>query len=64
MDVDNHTIKLAGILYETYCRSVGGRAFNGDPLPSWNQFYADPKKTLQSNAWINVALEAIRSAGN
>jgi len=50
--------ELAGKLYEAYCQAVGGKAFNGDPLPEWEEFRADPSKTKQSNAWVIVAHEA------
>lgn len=46
---------LAGQLYEAYCEAVGGKAFNGDPLPKWEQFRADPSKKKQSDAWVKVA---------
>ena len=46
---------LAGILYETYCAAVGGKAFNGDPLPKWEEFRADPAKKKQADAWEIVA---------
>jgi hypothetical protein len=23
--------------YDAYCREVGGKAFNGDPLPTWQE---------------------------
>lgn len=45
----------AGIAYETYCRKVGGKAFNGDPLPDWTTFRSDPKKKVQSDAWVAVS---------
>lgn len=51
--------ELAGILYQTYCRCVGGVAFNGDPLPGWSEFRQDLKKKKQSDAWIQVAKEAL-----
>ena len=51
--------KLASILYENYCEQVGGKAFNGDPLPSWADFSADPDKQVQVSAWINTAQAAI-----
>lgn len=57
IDIEN----LAEILYETYCREVGGKAFNGDPLPDWRTFRADPSKSKQSGAWIAVAIEAIEN---
>lgn len=57
--IDIYTIQLAGRLYEKYCESVGGKAFNGEPLPSWNEFISDPSKKKQADAWIDVAAEAI-----
>ena len=45
----------AGILYEVYCQAVGGKAFNGDPLPNWETFRNDPNKKVQSDAWVQVA---------
>lgn len=51
---------FAAQLYEAYCREVGGKAFNGAPLPSWAEFAADPTKNKQRLAWIAVALEAER----
>lgn len=48
--------KLAGMMYETYCVAVGGKAFNGDPLPDWNTFRGDANKKKQSDAWVAVAL--------
>ncbi len=49
------TRELAEKLYKTYCIAVGGKAFNGDPLPNWKQFRADPTKKVQSEAWMKVA---------
>lgn len=40
--------------YETYNKAVGGVAFNGDPLPSWDEFAADESKQKQVGAWIAV----------
>ena len=45
---------LAAQLYERYCAAVGGVAFNGDPLPAWATFKADPSKQKQVGAWIQV----------
>ncbi len=50
--------ELAGTLYETYCESVGGKAYNGDDLPSWADFSADDNKICQANAWRKVAATA------
>jgi hypothetical protein len=46
---------IAERLYTIYCAAVGGTAFNGDPLPDWKTFRADPSKTKQSDAWVAVA---------
>ena len=51
--------EMAGSLYEAYCTAVGGKAFNGDPLPDWKTFRADPAKQKQSNAWIAVAAKSV-----
>ena len=50
--------KIAGELYDEYCVQVGGKAFNGDPLPKWADFRADQSKRKQSDAWIAVARRA------
>jgi hypothetical protein len=48
----------AGRMYTAYCAAVGGKAFNGDPLPDWETFRADPAKAKQAEAWIAAAREA------
>lgn len=48
----------AGLLYEAYCESVGGKAFNGDPLPKWQEFRDDQSKRKQSDAWVVVAVKS------
>ncbi len=50
--------QTAGVLYSTYCGALGGFAFNGDPLPSWETFRADPAKQKQSDAWVATAEKA------
>lgn len=50
---------IAGRLYSVYCEAVGGKAFNGDPLPKWEEFRADPSKQKQSDAWVKVADAAL-----
>lgn len=42
---------LAKKVYDTYCKAVGGKAFNGDPLPHSSEFFNDPTKERQANAW-------------
>lgn len=46
---------LAKLAYETYCKAVGGKAFNGDPLPDWETMKKDEKKQLQVQGWIKAA---------
>lgn len=50
---------IASELYRVYCLSVGGKAFNGDPLPEWEEFSQDPSKAKQSNAWLAAADRAM-----
>lgn len=50
---------IAASLYETYCAAVGGKAFNGDPLPAWAEFAVDPKKQVQADGWRAAAAKAI-----
>lgn len=51
----------ANRLYTVYCIAVDGVAFNGDPLPTWEDFIADPKKHKQADAWRKVAEESLNS---
>lgn len=44
-----------GLLYEAYCKAVGGKAFNGDPLPDWKTFSLDPTKQVQVHGWMVVS---------
>jgi hypothetical protein len=52
--------QIANELYTIYCAAVGGKAFNGDPLPAWDEFVADPNKKKQSDAWLATADRAIQ----
>ncbi len=38
-------------LYTVYCHAVGGKAYDGRPLPAWAEFSADPGKQTQANGW-------------
>lgn len=51
-------VTLAKELYTRYCESVGGKDFNGDPLPSADEFFGDESKSKQVNAWLAVANRA------
>ncbi|MBR2320337.1 MAG: N-acetylmuramoyl-L-alanine amidase [Clostridia bacterium] len=42
-------------LYDIYTAAVGGKAWNGDPLPCGKDFLADPTKQTQANGWRAVA---------
>lgn len=53
----------AGLLYDAYCKAVGGVAFNGDPLPDWDTFRADPAKQKQVDAWLAVGRTAAGDGG-
>lgn len=46
---------LARDMYDAYCEAVGGKAYNGEPLPNSSEFFADENKTKQANAWIVAA---------
>jgi hypothetical protein len=47
--------EMAEKMYTKYCEAVGGKAFNGDPLPAWKDFVSDEKKLKQVVAWREVA---------
>lgn len=46
---------LAQVLYTTYCEAVGGKAYDGKPLPSWQEFSTDPTKQKQTLGWMAAA---------
>ena len=50
--------ELAAELYEAYSAAVGGVAFNGEPLPDWEEFCAEHRKQKQEDAWRAVARRA------
>lgn len=50
---------LAKKMYDKYCESVGGVAFNGDKLPDSAEFFMDGTKQKQANAWRDAAQVAI-----
>ena len=49
-------------LYDCYCLAVGGKSFNGDPLPAWSVFRNDSSKKTQADAWEKVAEYANENA--
>ena len=54
---------LACRLYTHYCQQVGGKAYDGKPLPTWLDFSRDPNKQVQVNAWLAVAKKAANLIG-
>lgn len=46
---------LGQTAWDAYAKSVGGKAFNGDLLPTWEEMKNDPKKAHLVNAWIASA---------
>lgn len=51
--------EVASIFYTEYCRAVGGKAFNGDPLPSWEKFATDVSKRKQAFAYLKATASVI-----
>lgn len=49
--IDEINEDLARGFYDEYCEAVGGKAFNGDPLPPADEFFTDPAKAKQANAY-------------
>lgn len=48
--------------YDAYCVAVGGKAFNGDPLPTWEDFATDPAKEKQAEGWRDATRAALAAA--
>ena len=42
-------------MYDVYCAAVGGKAYDGRPLPTGAEFFADAGKQKQADAWRAVA---------
>lgn len=43
--------ELGQIAWDTYSKAVGGKAFSGDPLPTWETMCKDEKKQNLVVAW-------------
>lgn len=54
------TTELAIELYDVYCAAVGGKAYDGRPLPCGKEFMNDPSKQKQADAWRAVAVHAVQ----
>jgi hypothetical protein len=46
---------LGRIAWNAYLASIGGKSWNGEPLPAWEQMVADEKKKAIVAAWCEVA---------
>ncbi len=44
------------LAYDTYCAAVGGRAFNGDQLPPFDEDGDGPNRDHIRAAWIAAGL--------
>lgn len=53
--------ELAKKMYDTYCEAVGGKAYDGSALVGSEEFFADPTKFKQVNAWRVTAAMAMIS---
>ena len=51
--------RVAYACYTAYCIAVGGVAFNGEPLPTWEAFLGDENKQKQVDGWYAAADAAI-----
>lgn len=52
---DPRVERLACLIYTSYCEGVGGKAYDGQTLPTWEEFSRDATKTKQANAWRKAA---------
>ena len=50
-------------LYDIYTAAVGGKAWNGDPLPCGKHFMSDPTKQKQADGWRAVAAHVCEEEG-
>jgi hypothetical protein len=58
LTLSDSTLELGGVAYTAYAAAVGGKAFNGDPLPTWKAMVADPAKERLVEAW-SIAADAV-----
>lgn len=45
-------------MYDAYCDAVGGKAWNGQPLPKSGEFFTEPSKNTQADGWRAAARTA------
>ena len=51
--------RVAMAMYDAYCENVGGKAWDGRPLPTAKEFFADETKIKQARGWLAAASKAI-----
>ena len=51
--------KLAMAMYDEYCAKVGGKAYDGRPLPTAAEFFEDDTKAKQALGWMAAASKAL-----
>lgn len=51
--------RVAMEMYDAYCEEVGGKAYDGRPLPTAKEFFNDKTKQKQAMGWFAAASKAI-----
>lgn len=51
--------QVAMAMYDEYCAAVGGKAYDGRPLPTAAEFFDDDTKRKQARGWFAAASKAI-----
>lgn len=51
--------ELAKAMYDEYCAAVGGKAYDGRPLPTSTEFFDDDSKRQQVKGWLAAASKAL-----
>lgn len=50
---------IAMAMYDEYCEKVGGKAYDGRPLPTAKEFFDDDTKAKQVRGWMAAASKAL-----
>lgn len=51
--------EMAEVMYTEYCEAVGGKSYDGKPLPTAREFFNDDSKAKQAMGWLRAAGKAI-----
>ena len=54
---------LTCVAWDKYSESVGGKSYNGDPLPTWEEMTKDSTKEKVVLAWQNTIVEVLSKLG-